>query len=480
MAPASDTERRPKRPVACDRCRTHKLRCERSGPTTRPKASSTLETCVRCTRASASCTTSPPQRVGRPPRQLDGWMSVISVDHGPAAVPSPPEALSESLMADLSCWSEPQMHQMDGLEDLYTGETGPSSPSAGSLSTNITSPRAESDSFAYMDQCSGDNKEAQVESSGFENLLDQQMMHWQTREQLHSRDELGEMFLAFNGATGRDHIDWSGNAGDKSSNNSTIPLGVDQPSTSTILSRSTSSSNREPQPLPTTVQPQCIMTQHSSMSEMSTKSSGQEQSIRDLSVLISKLSQALEDVQDGRAPAFGVALRCADDFLEVVDALAGPILTPKESVMDKVENRTLDASQSLLLLNCYIKIVAIFRAGYHCYGAHASPGASLYSPPQSDHSKTGSAQLGTAELPTTASSQCAALLPFRNPGLQLSTIMHMTLHVLSRAEDVLKSGTQNTAVGPLVQATMRLEDLEGNISALLHDMRGVRKVFGIL
>ncbi|KAJ1323105.1 RNA polymerase II-specific transcription factor-like protein [Microdochium nivale] len=475
MPPASEPERRPKRPVACDRCRTHKLRCERStcAFTMRPAASSTLETCVRCARAGTACTTSPPQRVGRPPRRLDGWMSAMDVDHGPTTVPSPPEVFPDSMLADLlSGWSEPEMHKvdMDGFEDLYTGKTGPSSPSAGSLCHSIASPLAEAESFAYMDHYSTDAEESQAKSTGLCTLLDQQMMHWQTREELQSEDGLDDLFLAFSDATGRSHMDWPGGTQSATSTASAIPA---------------TSAKEEPKSFPTIIQPYAIMTQRCSISEASSKSSSQEQSVRDLSVLISSLSQSLEDVQGGRAPAFGVALRCADEFLEVVDDLAGPVLTQRDSVVDKGDNRTLDASQALLLLNCYIKIVAIFRAAYSFYGVNVDASGSLYSPstisrsPPSERSRAGSVQMIATEIESLSSSPWSVPLPFRNRGLQLSTIIHMTLHVLSRAEEVLKSGTQNTAVGPLVQATMRLEDLEGNISALLQDMRAVGKVLGI-
>jgi hypothetical protein len=48
---------------ACERCRFHKLRCQRSGP---ESAGNPLEACVRCTRANAKCTTKTRGRLGRP------------------------------------------------------------------------------------------------------------------------------------------------------------------------------------------------------------------------------------------------------------------------------------------------------------------------------------------------------------------------------------------------------------------------------
>lgn len=77
--------------AACERCRSHKLKCERPHP---PTPGGTLPRCIRCTRLDAECNTGQQAKLGRPRTlYMPGEPSVPAVSNQPQATHANYEAI---------------------------------------------------------------------------------------------------------------------------------------------------------------------------------------------------------------------------------------------------------------------------------------------------------------------------------------------------------------------------------------------------
>ncbi|PWY82163.1 hypothetical protein BO70DRAFT_396461 [Aspergillus heteromorphus CBS 117.55] len=167
LPPTSETVAYPSaKRYACDRCRSHKLRCPRENP-------SVQQSCTRCIRAGAVCVTSDAKPLGRPsrgdPRPLPPAPASHAARHPSPPVPRRPQSVDMSTSQHptpawdhgLYPWSQSTFPSLPPLDDtpMLDGQMALSFPPMATYTPALTSPVAWVDPVEFQNLTSESTRE---------------------------------------------------------------------------------------------------------------------------------------------------------------------------------------------------------------------------------------------------------------------------------------------------------------------------------